>query len=181
MQALLGRSRWEADALRDRVRADVLEAPGDRDGVLVVDETGFVKKGTHSVGVARQYSGMAGRVENAQVGVFLTYASRFGQAPIDRRLYLRKVWAGDEERRAKASVSVETAVATKPRSPATSWARPSMPVRAAPSCWQMLSTAPTADCGACWRNGASPPCWPCAPTTPCASSMVGRSTRSIPP
>src|SRR5579859_7783663 len=66
----------------------VVEALGDRDGVLVVDETGFVKKGRHSVGVGRQYSGTAGRIENCQVGVFLAYASRYGQALIDRRLYL---------------------------------------------------------------------------------------------
>src|SRR5919199_6768277 len=71
MQSLLGRSRWDADALRDRIRADVIDALGDRDGVLVIDETGFLKKGEHSVGVARQYSGTAGRIENCQIGVFL--------------------------------------------------------------------------------------------------------------
>ena len=71
MQALLGRSRWDADQLRDEVRAYVVEALGDPDGVLIVDETGFVKKGEHSAGVARQYSGTAGRIENCQVGVFL--------------------------------------------------------------------------------------------------------------
>ena len=79
--------------LRDLMRAYVLEALGDTDGVLVVDETGFLKKGQHSVGVARQYSGTAGRMENCQVGVFLAYASRFGQALIDRRLYLPEAWA----------------------------------------------------------------------------------------
>lgn len=114
MQTLIGRSRWEADALRDRVRVDVLEALGDPDGVLVVDETGFLKKGTHSVGVARQYSGTAGRIEPCQIGVFLTYASRFGQALIDRRLYLPEAWAGDAARRIKASVPSEIAFATKP-------------------------------------------------------------------
>lgn len=114
MQTLIGRGRWEADALRDRVRADVLEALGDPDGVLVVDETGFLKKGTHSVGVARQYSGTAGRIEPCQIGVFLTYASRFGQALIDRRLYLPEAWAGDAARRAKASVPAKIAFATKP-------------------------------------------------------------------
>ena len=114
MQALLGRTRWEADALRDQVRAYVLEALGDPDGVLVVDETGFVKKGVHSVGVARQYSGTAGRIESCQVGVFLAYASRFGQALIDRRLYLPEAWAGDAERRAQASVPAEVSFATKP-------------------------------------------------------------------
>lgn len=114
MQTLIGRSRWEADDLRDRVRADVLEALGDPDGVLVVDETGFLKKGTHSVGVARQYSGTAGRIEPCQIGVFLTYASRFGQALIDRRLYLPEAWTNDAARRAKASVPPEIAFATKP-------------------------------------------------------------------
>src|SRR5215216_1928756 len=103
MPSLLGRSRWDADALRDRVRADVIEGLGDRDGVLVVDETGFLKKGEHSVGVARQYSGTAGRIENCQIGVFLAYASRFGQALIDRRLYDRRLylpeaWAQDESK-----------------------------------------------------------------------------------
>jgi SRSO17 transposase len=88
MQSLLGRSSWSADALRDMVRSYVFEALGDPDGVLVVDETGFVKKGAHSVGVARQYSGTAGRIENSQVGVFLAYASRFGQALIDRRGFI---------------------------------------------------------------------------------------------
>ena len=88
MQALLGRSRWDADALRDEVRSYAVEALGCPDGVLVVDETGFVKKGRHSVGVARQYTGTTGRVENSQVDVFLAYAGRFGQALIDRRLYL---------------------------------------------------------------------------------------------
>ena len=111
----MGRSRWSADALRDQVRAYVVEALGDADGVLVVDETGFVKKGRHSVGVARQYSGTAGRIENCQVGVFLAYASRFGQALIDRRLYLPEAWAKDSERRSEAQIPDEVAFATKPQ------------------------------------------------------------------
>ncbi len=114
MQGLLGRSRWEADGLRDEVRAYVVEALGCADGVLDVDETGCLKKGEHSVGVGRQYSGTAGRVENCQVGVFLGYASRYGQALIDRRLYLPKDWAEDEARRAEARVPEEIAFATKP-------------------------------------------------------------------
>ena len=85
--------------MRDIVRTLAVEALGDDEGVLVVDETGFVKKGTHSVGVARQYSGTAGRIENAQVGVFLAYASRWGQTLIDRRLYLTETWASDAARR----------------------------------------------------------------------------------
>src|SRR4029453_9379147 len=115
MQSLLGRSRWDADALRDRIRADVIDALGDRDGVLVVDETGFLKKGEHSVGVARQYSGTAGRIENCQIGVFLAYASRFGQALIDRRLYLPEAWAQHESKRAKAGLREEIAFVTKPQ------------------------------------------------------------------
>ena len=112
-QSLLGRSHWDAEALRDVVRDYAIEALGDADGVLVVDETGFVKKGEHSVGVARQYSGTAGRIENAQVGVFLCYASRHGAALIDRRLYLPEVWAKDEKRRAKASVPSDLAFSSK--------------------------------------------------------------------
>lgn len=115
MQSLLGRSCWNADALRDRVRDYVAAALGDPDGVLVVDETGFLKKGRHSVGVARQYSGTAGRIENCQVGVFLAYASRFGQALIDRRLYLPKEWAEDADLRAAAHVPEPITFATKPK------------------------------------------------------------------
>ena len=114
MQGLLGRNRWDADAPRDEVRAYAVEALGCPEGVLVVDETGFVKKGRHSVGVARQYTGTAGRVENSQVGVFLAYAGRFGQALIDRRLYLPRDWAVDGARRTKTSVPDEVAFATKP-------------------------------------------------------------------
>lgn len=113
MQSLLGRSSWSADELRDVVRGYVIEALGDADGVLVVDETGFLKKGDQSVGVARQYSGTAGRIENCQVGVFVAYASRFGQALIDRRLYLPESWAKDAARRTKAHVPEEIAFATK--------------------------------------------------------------------
>src|SRR5690554_2205467 len=114
IQSLLGRSRWSADLLRDLIRDYVSEALGDRDGVLVVDDTGFVKKGRHSVGVARQYSGTAGRIENCQIGVFVSYASRFGHALIDRQLYLPKDWAFDPERRTKAQVPEDLKFTTKP-------------------------------------------------------------------
>jgi SRSO17 transposase len=115
IQSLLGRSMWDADALRDCVRDYVIEALRDEDGVLVVDETGFVKKGVHSVGVARQYSGTAGRIENCQNGVFLSYASRLGQALIDRRLYLPEAWCKDDARRAKTGVPNDLTFATKPQ------------------------------------------------------------------
>jgi SRSO17 transposase len=88
IQSLLGRSGWDAEALRDKVREEVIGSLRDPAGVLVVDETGFLKKGMHSVGVSRQYSGTAGRIENCQVGVFIAYACPRGQALIDRRLYL---------------------------------------------------------------------------------------------
>lgn len=114
IQSLLGRSSWSADGVCALVRDYVVETLGDADGVLVVDETGFLKKGVHSVGVGRQYSGTAGRIENCQIGVFLGYATRFGHALIDRRLYLPKDWAGDTARRARAHVPDEVAFATKP-------------------------------------------------------------------
>ena len=114
LQSLLGRSSWSADRMRDLVRAYALDALGDPGGVLVIDETGFMKKGGHSVGVGRQYSGTAGRIENCQVGVFAAYASRFGHALIDRRLYLPKDWTGDGARRGKAQVPDDIAFATKP-------------------------------------------------------------------
>ena len=115
MQSLLGRSSWNADALRDLVRAEVIGLLGDPRGVLVVDETGFLKKGTHSVGVARQYCGTAGRIENCQVGVFLGYASPLGQALIDRRLYLPDAWTADEARRRQVCVPEPVTFATKPQ------------------------------------------------------------------
>jgi SRSO17 transposase len=95
MQRLLTTTRWDAEALRDDVRAYVVEQLGDPDGVLVVDGAGFLKKGNKSAGVQRQYSGTAGRIENCQVGVFLAYASRRGRALVDRELYLPKEWATD--------------------------------------------------------------------------------------
>jgi len=115
MQDFLSRMRWDADAVRDDLRAYVVERLGDPDAVLVLDETGFVKKGEKSAGVQRQYSGTAGRVENCQIGVFLGYAGRHGRALIDRALYLPAGWAGDPGRRAEAGVPAAVAFATKPR------------------------------------------------------------------
>jgi SRSO17 transposase len=113
VQRLLDAARWDADAVRDDLRAYVVEHLGDARGVLVVDETGFLKKGTKSVGVARQYSGTAGRTENCQVGVFLAYAGRQGRAFLDRALYLPKAWADDPARRAEAGVPATVRFATK--------------------------------------------------------------------
>jgi SRSO17 transposase len=114
-QRVLSHVLWDEDAARDLCREYVLEHLGAPDGVLVVDETGFLKKGEHSAGVARQYSGAAGRIENAQIGVFLAYASGKGHALIDRALYLpRKEWCEDEAKRAEAAIPDEVAFATKP-------------------------------------------------------------------
>lgn len=113
VQRLLRTARWDAEAVRDDLRAYVLEHFGDPAAVLVLDETGFLKKGTKSVGVARQYSGTAGRIENCQIGVFLAYASPKGRAFLDRALYLPKTWAEDRPRRRAAGVPEEVAFATK--------------------------------------------------------------------
>ena len=115
IQRVLDRSAWDADAVRDDLREQVIAALGDEDGVLVVDETGFLKKGAKSCGVARQYSGTAGRVENCQVGVFLGYASSKGRAGIDRALYLPREWADDAERREEAGVPEAVTFRTKPQ------------------------------------------------------------------
>ena len=113
VQRLLRTARWDAEAVRDDLRAYVVEQLGDPEAVLVIDETGFLKKGTKSVGVARQYSGTAGRIENCQIGVFLAYASPRGRAFLDRALYLPKAWAEDRLRRRAAGVPDEVAFATK--------------------------------------------------------------------
>jgi SRSO17 transposase len=112
-QHLLGRAVWSADAVRDDLRAYVVEHLGEADGVLVIDETGFPKKGTKSVGVQRQYCGTAGRIENCQVGVFLGYATRHGRTFLDRELYLPQAWASDQQRRTAASIPPEVQFATK--------------------------------------------------------------------
>ena len=115
VQYLLGRSEWDPGLVRDDLRAYVVETLGHPDAVLILDETGFLKKGTHSAGVARQYTGTAGRIENAQVGVFLAYASRHGTAFLDRALYLPKGWTDDPERCERAGIPAGTGFATKPQ------------------------------------------------------------------
>jgi SRSO17 transposase len=113
-QAILGRGCWDADGLRDIVREYALEHLAADDAVLVVDETGFLKQGKASCGVARQYTGSAGKITNCQIGVFAAYVSDRGHAFIDRALYLPKAWADDPARRAGAHVPQEIAFATKP-------------------------------------------------------------------
>ena len=115
MQRLLATSCWDADAVRDDLRGYVLEHLADPTAVLVVDETGFLKKGARSVGVQRQYSGTAGRIDNCQLGVFLAYASPGGRAFLDRELYLPEEWVADRARCAAAGVPAGTKFQTKPQ------------------------------------------------------------------
>src|SRR6516164_5180514 len=159
---LMGRAEWDPDEVRDDLRAYVVEARGDTEAVLVIDETEFLKKGTKSAGVARQYTGTAGRIENAQVGVFLAYASRHGTAFIDRALYLPEEWAGDPKRCRAAGIPGGTAFAGgSSRS-------------GGPTCWR---SGPTSTCG--WASGKprSPP-WPkrCR-SGPGTRSRSGRAAR----
>ena len=113
-QAILGRGRWEADALRDLVRDYALETLVDRDAVLVLAATGFLKQGKSSCGVGRQYTGSAGKITHCQIGVFAAYVSQHGHAFIDRTLYLPKAWTDDPARLAAAHVPPGTTFATKP-------------------------------------------------------------------
>jgi len=113
-QRLLGRARWNADEVRDDLQHYVAEHLGDPDGVLIIDETGFLKKGNKSAGVSRQYSGTAGRIENSQIGVFMAYCSNRGHALVDRELYLPKCWPEDRQRCAEAGIPEEAKFATKP-------------------------------------------------------------------
>ena len=137
MQRLLNFSPWDQDACRDAVRRYVVRNLGDAGAVLAVDETGFLKKGRMSAGVARMYTGTAGRVENCQVGVFLAYAASDGaRALIDRELYLPKAWADDRDRCRAAGIGDEVAFATKPE-----------------LAWQMIERAADADVPFSWVTG----------------------------
>ena len=113
MQRLLGEAVWDADGVRDDVRGYVIDAIGDPGGVLILDDTGDLKRGVHSVGVQRQYTGTAGRIENAQVSVFCAYASPAGRALIDRAVYLPRSWTEDRTRCAAAGVPEDVTFATK--------------------------------------------------------------------
>jgi SRSO17 transposase len=113
MQRLLGEAVWDADAVRDDVRAYLVDELGDAEAVLVLDDTGDLKKGRHTVGVQRHYTGTAGRIENAQVAVYLAYATSAGHALIDREVYLPRCWADDPDRRMEAGVPDDVRFATK--------------------------------------------------------------------
>lgn len=114
MQRLLSRARWDADTVRDDVRDLAVHHLGATEAMLVIDETGDLKKGTATLGTQRQYTGTAGRIENAQVGVFLTYTTTAGHTLIDREIYLPHSWTEDPERRAAAGIPTDISFATKP-------------------------------------------------------------------
>jgi len=114
-QYVLSRADWDANAVRDELYTYTVQHLGDPHGVLVLDETGFLKKGHHSAGVARQYSGTAGKVDNYQIGVFLSYASPLGQVLLDRELYLPQAWTDDRQRCQQAGIPEDQRFATKPQ------------------------------------------------------------------
>jgi SRSO17 transposase len=113
-QHLLGRAHWDAEAVRDAHRQDVLTGLGQDDAVLAIDETGFIKKGDRSAGVARQYCGASGKLDNGQVGVFLSWQTAKGHALLDRALYLPQEWTDDPARCAQAGIPEGVTFATKP-------------------------------------------------------------------
>ena len=176
LQHLLARATWDADGVRDDLRGYVTGHLGDEDAVLVVDETGDLKKGTRTVGVQRQYTGTAGRIENTQVAVYLTYATRAGHALIDRALYLPRSWADDPARRAAAGVPQDAEFATKP-----ALAR-QMITRAldggATARWVAGDEVYGADPGLrrAWRTAGSDTCW----RSPAATGSPPPPARSAP-
>jgi SRSO17 transposase len=163
VQRLLNAADWDAEAVRDDLRGYVMEPLAAPDAVLIVDETGFLKKGTHSVGVKRQYSGTAGRIENCQVGVFLCYASRRGAAFLDRTLYLPKEWAVAAARRAEVGVPETVAFHTKPALALEMIERAL--AAGVPCCWVTGDEVygGIGGSGGNWSNRDSPLCWqwPC--------------------
>jgi SRSO17 transposase len=170
IQRLLATARWDADAVRDDLRAYVVEHLGDPAAVLVVDETGFLKKGTKSVGVQRQYSGTAGRIENCQIGVFLAYATAGGHAFIDRELYLPKEWAEDTPRRWEAGVPDHVAFATKPQLARRMLERAldaGVPFGWVTRAVATRCTVATDGCACGWRSAACRTCWPSSAPSRC--------------
>ena len=173
MQHLLARARWDADGVRDDVRGYVAGHLGDPGAVLVAGETGDLKKGTATAGVQRRYTGTAGRIENAQVAVYLGYCAPAGHALIDRELYLPKSWTGDPERCAAAGIPQNTAFATRPQ-----LARPMIERAAAAGVafgWVPIrSTGTTGRCAAGWRNKTSPTSSQSPAATGCPPALAPR-------
>jgi SRSO17 transposase len=169
LQHLLSRAVWDADAVCDDLRRYVADNLGDSEAVLVVDETGDLKKGSATVGVQRQYTGTAGRVENAQVAVYLAYAAPKGHALVDRALYLPKSWADNPDRRAAAGVPETVEFATKPELATVmitdalaagvpaGWATGDESTVPIPGCGRRCNTIAWGMCWASAATGCSPP------------------------
>jgi SRSO17 transposase len=166
MQRLLRRADWDIDGVRDDLRDYVVAHLGDREGVLIIDDTGFLKKGVRSAGVQRQYSGTAGRTENCQIGTFLAYVSARGHALIDRELYLPESWTTDRDRCRAAGVPDEVEFVTKPRQAMA------MPARAFDAGCRsrgsplMRPTGRSNTCGCGWKPATPHTCWQPNATTP---------------
>jgi SRSO17 transposase len=167
MQYLLGRASWDTDGVRDDLRDYVSIGLEDGDAVLVVDETGDVKKGVCTVGVQRQYTGIAGRIENAQVAVYLAYAGARGHAMIDREFYLPKPWTLDEQRCAEAGVPADTDFLTKPALATGMICRALNAGCRRGGSPGTRSTALTPRCVPSWSSAGSATCWPLAATVAC--------------
>lgn len=159
VQDFLSRVHWEADQVRDDLRAYVVERLGDERAVLVLDETGFLKKGDKSCGVQRQYSGTAGRIENCQIGVFLGYAGRHGQALIDRALYLPQSWAGDPPRRAAAGVPERIGLPPSRSLGVPCWHTPLPRACRAPGSLRTASMVPIMGCAGSSSGTGAAMCW----------------------
>jgi SRSO17 transposase len=172
---------WDVDAAQELCRDYVFEHLGASDGVLIVDETGFLKKGEHSAGVARQYSGTAGRIENAQIGVFLAYASSKGHALIDRELYLPEEWCDDADRRAAAAIPDAVDFATKPALAGEMIGRALDAGLPVPGCLVTRSTAPIDISGWISRAAGSPSCSPSAAMRSCGRCWASASASTPPP
>jgi SRSO17 transposase len=159
VQDFLSRVHWEADLVRDDLRAYVVEHLGDEQAVLVLDETGFLKKGDKSCGVQRQYSGTAGRIENCQIGVFLGYASRHGQALIDRALYLPQSWAGDRLRSLRPGCRRGLALPPSRSSGVPCWRTPLVRACRAPGSPRTASMVPIMGCAGSSSSTGAAMCW----------------------
>lgn len=181
LQHLFAKSRWEADGIRDDLQGYVADHLGTDDGILIVDDIGFVKKGPTSAGVQRQYSGTAGRTENCQIGVFAAYATTRGHALVDRELYLPKSWTDDPERCRTARIPDNRPFATKNELART------MVLRAQagplPVAWVAADAAydrtPASD--ASWKTPASPTSWPCPSPSRCTAPASNTSLAKLPP
>ncbi len=179
VQRLLYNYVWDAGLVRDDLRDYVVEYLGDACGALVADETGFLKKGSKSAGVQRQYSGTAGRIENCQVGVFLTYATAQGRVLLDRELYLPQVWSEDWERRHEAGAPEGVRFQTKPQLARKMWSVRQKGASPSGGLPETRCTAATAGCGDGWRSERYPTRWLSRATRSCGHGRRKGTARRV--